>query len=103
MPRSWKWLSLLAVVLLAFTAFVACGDDDEEATGDGSPTATGDGDGGGENVVVVEAGQKIQVGVTAVLAGDLEALGATVLAGVELAAQQKGAIEGFEVEIVSAD
>jgi branched-chain amino acid transport system substrate-binding protein len=102
MPRSWKWLSLLAVVLLAFTAFAACGDDDEEDTGDGSPTATGD-VGGGENVVVVEAGQKIQVGVTAVLAGDLEALGATVLAATELAAQQKGAIEGFEVEIVSAD
>jgi len=101
MPRSWKWLSLLAIVLLAFTAFAACGDDDEEDTGDGEPTATGDG--GGENVVVVEPGQKIQVGVTAVLAGDLEALGATVLAATELAAQQLGDIEGFEVEIVSAD
>src|SRR3990172_6526366 len=102
MPRSWKWLSLLAVVLLAFTAFAACGDDDEEDTGDGSPTATADEIPAGK-VVVAEGGQKIQVGVTAVLAGDLEALGATVLAGVELAAQQKGAIEGFEVEIVSAD
>ncbi|HET9477339.1 MAG TPA: branched-chain amino acid ABC transporter substrate-binding protein, partial [Dehalococcoidia bacterium] len=94
---NWKWLGVVALAMVALLVFSACGDDDDDDGGDDG------GNGGGENVVTVEAGQKIQVGVTAVLSGDLQALGTTVLKAAELAAQQLGDIEGFEVEIVSAD
>src|SRR5574341_2222595 len=94
---NWKWLGVVALAMAALLVFSACGDDDDEAGGDDG------GNGGGENVVTVPAGGKIQVGVTAVLSGDLQALGTTVLKAAELAAQQLGDIEGFEVEIVGAD
>jgi branched-chain amino acid transport system substrate-binding protein len=101
----WRWLALVAIALTAVLAFSACGDDDEPSgDGDGTASATADGDGGGgENVVVIEEGEKIAVGVTAVLSGDLVALGTTVLKAAELTAQQLGDVQGFEVEIISAD
>jgi len=106
MPRwlSWKWLGVVALALAAVLAFSACGDDDEEEDG-GATTPAGSATAApsGENVVTVKAGDKIVVGVTAVLSGDLQALGTTVLKAAELAAQQLGDIEGFEVEIVGAD
>ncbi len=92
------WLAILAVVLIALFAFGACGDNEEEGgAATGTPAA------GGKNVVVIDKGGSIQVGVTAVLSGDLVALGTTVLKAAELAAQQKGDVQGFPVEIVSAD
>ena len=106
MPRwlSWKWLGVVALALAAVLAFSACGDDDEEEDG-GATTPAGSATAApsGENVVTVKAGDKIVVGVTAVLSGDLQALGTTVLKAAELAAQQLGDIEGFEVEVVGAD
>lgn len=100
MPRfaRWKWLAVVAVALMAAFAFSACSDDDEGDTGgDASPSAAAG------KVVVIKAGDKIAVGNTAVLAGDLIALGTTVQKAAELAAQQLGDIEGFEVEIIGAD
>jgi branched-chain amino acid transport system substrate-binding protein len=108
MPRwlNWKWLGVVALALAAVLAFSACGDDDDDEdvptdTPAGSATDAPDGD--GENVVTIAPGDKIVVGVTAVLSGDLQALGTTVLKAAELAAQQLGDVEGFEVEVVGAD
>lgn len=99
MPRwfNWKWLGVVALALAAVLVFSACGDDDDEEDGGATTPA------GGENVVTIAPGDKIVVGVTAVLSGDLQALGTTVLKAAELAAQQLGDIEGFEVEVVGAD
>ena len=105
MPRwlNWKWLGVVALALAAVLAFSACGDDDEEDGGATTPAGSATAAPSGENVVTVKAGDKIVVGVTAVLSGDLQALGTTVLKAAELAAQQLGDIEGFEVEVVGAD
>lgn len=96
--RRYGWLFMTGVALLAMLAFAACGDDDDDDDDGGEETPAA-----GEDIVVINAGDSIQVGVTAVLAGDLQALGETVLKGVELAAEQLGPVEGFPVEIVSAD
>ena len=95
--KSWRWLAVVALSVAAVLAFSACGDDDEEDGGATTPagTATAAPDGGGENVVTVKAGDKIQVGVMAVLSGDNVALGTTVLKAAELAAQQLGDVEGL--------
>ena len=100
-----RWLVLGVLFAGLLLTLAACGGDDEKDTGGETTAATtaAAGGGGGDNVVTVAAGDKIQVGVTAVLSGDLVALGTTVLKAAELAAQQQGDIEGFEVEIVSAD
>jgi branched-chain amino acid transport system substrate-binding protein len=90
---------MTGIALLAMLAFAACGDDDDDDGGDDGGEETPS----AEDIVVINAGDSIQVGVTAVLSGDLQALGTTVLKGVELAAEQKGDVEGFPVEIVSAD
>ena len=98
-----RWLVLGVLFAGLLLTLAACGGDDEKDTGGGTAAATTAAAGGGENVVTIGPGEKIQVGVTAVLSGDLVALGTTVLKAAELAAQQKGDVEGFEVEIVSAD
>lgn len=98
-----RWLVLGVLFAGLLLTLAACGGDDEKDTGGATAAATTAAAGGGENVVTVQAGDSIQVGVTAVLAGDLVALGTTVLKSAELAAQQLGDVEGFEVEIVSAD
>jgi branched-chain amino acid transport system substrate-binding protein len=106
MPRwlNWKWLGVVALALASVLAFSACGDDDEEEDGGATtPASSATAAPSGENVVTVKAGDKIVVGVTAVLSGDLQALGTTVLKAAELAAQQLGDIEGFEVEVIGAD
>jgi branched-chain amino acid transport system substrate-binding protein len=94
----------MGIALMGVFAFSACGDDDESTDGDSATaTADGGGGGGGENVVTVQAGDSIVVGVTAVLTGDLGHLGEAVLEAAKLAAEQKGDVEGFPVEIVEAD
>jgi len=107
----WRMLLVLGLVSLLALA-VACGDDDDDDGGDDdggeSPAATTPGEGGddggtGENVVTIEEGGTIKVGVTAVLSGDLVALGTTVRDGAILAAEQFGQVEGFDIEIVEAD
>jgi len=100
-----RWLVLGVLFAGLLLTLAACGGDDEKDTGGETTAATtaAAGGGGGDNVVTIAAGDKIQVGVTAVLSGDLVALGTTVLKAAELAAQQQGDVEGFEVEIVSAD
>ena len=98
--RRYGWLFMTGVALLAMFAFAACGDDDDDDSGDDGGTET---PAAGDDIVVINAGDSIQVGVTAVLSGDLVALGTTVLKGAELAAEQFGDVEGFPVEIVSAD
>jgi branched-chain amino acid transport system substrate-binding protein len=107
MPRwlSWKWLGVVALALAAVLFFSACGDDDDEEVATDTPAGseTAAPDGAGENVVTIAPGDKIVVGVTAVLSGDLQALGTTVLKAAELAAQQLGDVQGFEVEVVGAD
>jgi len=95
------WLTIIVAALVAVLAFAACGDDEKDTGGDTTAATTAAA--GGENVVTVQAGDSIQVGVTAVLTGDLGHLGEAVLEGVKLAAEQKGDVEGFPVEIVSAD
>src|SRR5574341_608281 len=95
------WLTIIAAALVAVLAFAACGDDEKDTGGDTTAATTAAA--GGENVVTVQAGDSIQVGVTAVLTGDLGHLGEAVLEGVKLAAEQKGDVEGFPVEVVSAD
>ncbi len=94
------WLAVLAVSLSMLLVFAACGDDEKKPGDTATPAETTAAPG---KTVTVAAGEKIQVGITAVLAGDIGHLGEAVLKAAELAAQQHGAIEGFEVEIVSAD
>lgn len=96
-----RWLvmgTLLAGLLLTLAA---CGGDDEETGGETAAATTAAA--GGGDVLTIPAGESIQVGVTAVLTGDLGHLGEAVLEGAKLAAEQLGDVEGFPVEIVSAD
>lgn len=107
--RRYGWLLMTGVALMAMLAFAACGDDDDD-TGEGTPTPGADetpaGDetpAAGENVVTIAAGETIVVGVMAVLTGDNLQLGEQVRDSVLLAAPQLGPVQGFDVEIVSAD
>jgi branched-chain amino acid transport system substrate-binding protein len=101
-------MGLIALLTLA----MACGDDDDDDDGGddgGSATATQgtdetpDGNGGGENVITIGPGEPIKVGITAVLSGDLVALGETVRDAAILAAEDFGQVHGHDVEIVTAD
>jgi len=98
------WLAILAVALMAVFAFGACGDDEKKDGGAGPTDDVSEepvfGDYGG---VVVEPGQSIQIGITAVLAGDLRALGTTVRDAVALAAEDFGPVKAFPVEILPVD
>ena len=113
MHHVWKFLAVLGLVALLGLA-AACGDDDDDDGGDDGGTATstggataeptGDGgNGGGDNVITIAEGDTIKVGITAVLSGDLVALGTTVRDAAILAAEQFGQVEGHDIEIVTAD
>jgi len=103
----WRLLAVVALVSILALA-MACGDDDDDDDDGGATTApagetTAPADGDGENVVTIAEGGTIKVGITAVLSGDLIALGETVRDGALLAAADFGPIEGFDIEIVTAD
>ncbi len=105
--HSWRFVAVLGIIALLGLA-VACGDDDDDDDDTGSSTATTgasatDGGSTGENVVTIAAGEPIKVGITAVLSGDLVALGTTVRDAAILAARDFGQVQGHDVEIVTAD
>jgi len=105
MPQSLlrnRWLVLGVLFAGLLLTMAACGGDDEKDTG-GATTSATTASAGGENVLTIPKGESIQVGVTAVLTGDLGHLGEAVLEGAKLASEQKGDVEGFPIEVVSAD
>src|SRR2546422_7742452 len=98
------WLALLVMPVAALFAFSACSSSDEKTTGGATTAAAGqEPTFGSDGGVVIAKGGSISVGVTAVLSGDLVALGTTVLKAAELAQQQLGPVQGFPVKIISAD
>lgn len=103
-----RWLirrGLLGVVTLALVAIFAlgaCGDDEKEPS-DGTGTPAAGTPATGENVVRIDAGGKIVVGILAVVTGDNQQLGIQVRDAVTLAHEQVGQVKGFDVELVTAD
>src|SRR5438093_360051 len=96
--------ALLGVVTLAiFTifAFGACGGGEEKPSG-GTATGTGSA-AAGTHVVRIKAGDKIAVGILAVVSGDNQQLGFQVRDAVALAQEQLGPVKGFDIQTVLAD
>lgn len=108
--HGWRFLAVLGLIALLGLA-VACGDDDDDDDdGGGTSTATsgasatpGDGGGDGENVVTIAAGDPITIGILAVLSGDNLQLGEQVRDAATIARDDLGPIEGFDIELVTAD
>ncbi len=98
------WLAMLALALTAVLAFGACGDDDEGGGGETTvPVATTAAAGGGENTLTIPEGESIVVGVLAVITGDNLQLGEQVREAATLARDQLGPVQGFDIELVTAD
>ena len=97
------WLTMMLATLVAVLAFSACGGDDEEG-GDATtaPAGTTAAAGGGKTVTIPE-GESIVIGILAVLTGDNLQLGESVRDSAFLARDQLGPIQGFPIELPTAD
>ncbi|MCA9852136.1 MAG: hypothetical protein KC482_00795, partial [Dehalococcoidia bacterium] len=68
-----RWLWLIASLAIVAMLAIACGDDDDDDDTDG-----GNGDGGSFETVTVGDGAPIKIGISTILAGDLESLGVPI-------------------------
>jgi branched-chain amino acid transport system substrate-binding protein len=98
-----KWLVLGVLFAGLLPALAACGGDDEPDTGGGTAAATTAAAGGGENTVTIPEGESIVIGILAVITGDNLQLGEQVRDGATLARDQLGPVQGFDIELVTAD
>jgi len=93
---------MLVLALTAVFAFAACEDEEKDGdAGTGTPAATAAV--AGENVVTIDAGETIVVGILAVITGDNAQLGEQVRDAATLAQKQLGPVQGFDIELVTAD
>jgi branched-chain amino acid transport system substrate-binding protein len=89
-----KWLWLIASLAIIALFVVACGDDDDSSGDD-----TG---GAGFKTVTIASGDPIKIGISSILAGDLESLGVPIAQAAELAGEGVE-IDGHSIEFVRKD
>ena len=92
-----RWLWLIASLAIVAMLAIACGDDDDDDDTDG-----GNGDGGSFETVTVGDGAPIKIGISTILAGDLESLGVPIAQAAELAGEGVE-IEGHAIEFIRRD
>lgn len=99
-----RWLVLGVLLAGMLLILSACGGDDEPDTGgDETTAATTAAASGGENTVTIPEGESIVIGILAVLTGDNLQLGEQVRDAAILARDQLGPVQGFEIELPTAD